>query len=306
MDERALIAYLTRRCGAEGGALEVGSGDDAAVLSRSGAPLVLSVDACVEGVHFRFDWASPEDVGWRATMAALSDLAAMGARPVTLLSSWIIRKSTDDQTLKSIADGIASAADSVGICVAGGNVSNGDQLSITTTVVGETNEPLRRSGARPGDGVWVTGTLGAAALGMHAIARNMAAPRFAERWRRPVARIGEGLALAGVAKACADVSDGLIADLEHVCEASGAGAIVEAARLPLEPGHDALARALGLDPLELALAGGEDYELVFACDRVPPVPATRIGSFTPGGGVRVLDDRGRELALSRHGFVHGQ
>ena len=170
--------------------------------------------------------------------------------------------------------------------------------------------PLLRSGARAGDALFVTGTLGAAALGLSLLSRDEGAREqaaaFVERWRRPRARFDRIPALLGVASSAIDVSDGLAQDLAHLARASGVAAIVESALLPLEDGHAVLATALGLDGDLLALSGGEDYELLFTAeaDAVDASIATRIGSVTAGQGVRVLDRSGDERVLPRGGYQH--
>lgn len=310
-DEFELIAAIRERLARKDERIEIGIGDDAAILKPTTRGTVLSVDVVVEGVHFDRRWLAWEDVGWRGYSAALSDLAAMGARPSAGLLSMILPSTMGDDDVLAIVDGVAAAADAFGAPVVGGNVSSGTQLSMSTTVVGEAPaRPITRSGARIGDAVYVTGSVGAAALGLALLSSGEAARAgalpFVARWRRPRPRFDVVPALEGVATSAADVSDGLAQDLGHLCEASGVGAVIEEARLPLEPGHDALARALGRDGMLLALAGGEDYELVFTAprSRVAPGIATEIGAVVEGSKVRVLDRHGQERTLARAGHRH--
>jgi thiamine-monophosphate kinase len=188
-------------------------------------------------------------------------------------------------------------------------MATGSELSITTTVVGDAPDaPLTRSGVRPGDALFVTGTLGAASLGLQLLraGRGELAPACVERWRRLVARVREGAQLAGTASAAIDVSDGLLQDLGHLASASGVGFELELSQLPLAPGLELACRVLGLDPQALALAGGEDYELLFTLPdgRIPPL-GTRIGRAVAAQGVRLLDRQGRVVAPPPNaGFQH--
>jgi thiamine-monophosphate kinase len=309
MDEFGRIAEIRRRLSVVPlRDVEIGIGDDAAVLSPSAGRDVLSVDAAVEGVHFRLDWAQPEDVGFRSLVAALSDLAAMGALPRAALCAIIAPPALDESVLYAIADGMAQASARYAAPVIGGNLATGDQLSITTTVVGECeSDPLVRHGARPGDGLFITGNLGSAALGLAALTlgRRADAPQSVARWLRPEARIAEGRALRGVASAAIDVSDGLLQDLGHLCRASAVGAEVEVARLPRSVELNERALALGCDALALVLTGGEDYELLFTAAAQDVPGATRIGRIAEGSEVRLVDASGQEMAWSRSGgFRH--
>ena len=288
----------------------LGIGDDAAILRNPGADVVLSVDTAVENVHFTRVIAPLPAIGARAFSAAISDLAAMGARPQAALSSLIVPRELSLDEFDALTRGIAQAAADYACPVVGGNLSSGKELSVTTTVIGTTTGlGLCRSGARPGDRIYVTGTLGDAALGLRLLQRGAAerGPEFVARWQAPRARIAEGITLLGRASAAIDISDGALQDLGHVCEASGLGAEIIASRLPLRAGFDALASALKLDPLELALFGGEDYELIFTLPEHAEEPGfgTCIGRMlaTPNT-VRVIDDQGGILPLAGRGYRH--
>lgn len=288
--------------------VRVSIGDDAAILERSDAEVVLSVDAAVENVHFSRAWLSWEEIGARAVIAALSDLAAMGATPRSALLSLICPPSLDDEALYALIDGVANAQHDYRCPVVGGNLARGTELSITTTVVGVAPaKPLLRGGARPGDGLYVTGTLGSAALGLRLLQSNQAAlsPDDVARFRRPCARIAEGVLLSRFASAAIDVSDGLLQDLAHVCEASKIGCTVESAKLPISAAEHA-AQAVRANRVDLALTGGEDYELLFAAAVTPAdVRATRIGTFTAEPSIRVIDASGRVVTPgSAAGFDH--
>jgi thiamine-monophosphate kinase len=316
VDELERIARLRNLLStAPAAGVTLGIGDDAALLAPASGSLVLSVDASVEGVHFSQAWAGLDVIAERAFAAALSDLAAMGAQPRAALSSLALPADFPDADFEQLARGSARAAQAHACPIVGGNLVRASELSIHTTVLGEV-EPalaLRRDGARDGDGVFVTGILGAAALGLAVLQRGTAPSEgartepFVARWRQPVPRIAEGLALRSVASAAIDVSDGLVQDLGHVCAASKLGAVIEAGCLPLARGHVELAHALGGDPLAFALAGGEDYELVFTLPprAAAPAFATRIGRIDKAAhGVMVLDAAGRKLQLDAQGYRH--
>lgn len=310
MDELSLLAKIRERFDARHPRVTLGIGDDAAILAATSGGAVLSVDVAVEGVHFDRRWLSLEEAGHRGYVAALSDLAAMGATPSAGLLSMIVPGSSSDDEVLSMIEGAHRAAEEYDAPIVGGNLSSGAQLAMSTTVMGEAPpKPLRRDGARPGDALYVTGRLGAAALGLALLSRGEerregAAP-FVARWRTPRARFDRLADIVSVATSAMDISDGLLMDLERLTEASGVAATVESANLPTEPGHHELARALGLDGDVLALTGGEDYELLFTANAsLDPSVATRIGSIHAGSGVRVLDRNGRERSLNVRGYAH--
>lgn len=292
----------------------LGMGDDAAVLEASTSRQVLTVDVAVEGVHFDRAFGTPRDMGYRAYMIAASDLAAMGARGRAALLALVLPPDVDDPMLLSLIDGVAAAADEVGAPVVGGNLSSGTELSITTTLVGEVDgEPLRRSGAKPGDALFVTGEPGAAALGLHWLRAGRSpeddsrASHCVARYLRPRARMEGGQRLLGHATAAIDVSDGLLQDLGHICEASGVGAEVHVSPIPQAAGFTDLAHHLGVDPTPLALTAGDDYELLFAAaadDAVARQVGTAIGTITAGHEVTVRAPDGTPLHLQQRGFDH--
>jgi thiamine-monophosphate kinase len=302
--EHERIARLSARFATSSPEVRLGIGDDAAWLAPD---LVLSVDAQVEGVHFLPRFAPYDVLAERAATAALSDLAAMGARPLAMLSSLILPRTLDDAALDQLHEGLARAADRYGAPVVGGNLAAGSELSLSTTVLGRADAPLLRTGARPGDGVYVTGHVGARALGLRAllaVRRDAALEAFVDAWLHPTARITEGLALRGVASTCIDISDGLLADLGHVLDASQVGADVELAALPFAPGFEAACALLDLDALALALDGGEAYELVFTATTTPPITATRIGTIRAEPGVVLHGPDGSVRPHVASGFDH--
>jgi len=292
-------------------AVRLGIGDDCAVLAPSALPSVWTVDAAVEGVHFARHFMELEDIAYRAFMAAASDVAAMGGRATAALSALALPQSFSDHELRRLVTGLARAADECGCPIVGGNLARANELSLTTTVLGEC--PARiisRAGAKVGDGIFVTGTLGGAALGLRLLQRGMPSERAFEpiiqRFLAPRARLDVALALAEVAHAAIDVSDGLVQDLSHLCHASGVGARIDAAALPVLEELAEAAGTLWLDPIALALEGGEDYELLFTAERkrVPSSLARCIGSVVAiDDGVTVLDAQGK-LVRTGNGFDH--
>lgn len=310
--EFELIARFTRALPLAGAGVRLGPGDDAAVLRPpAGEDLAVTVDAVVEGVHFDGRFGA-DDVGWKALAVNLSDLAAMGARPLWALVALAFPAGTPAARLEGVARGLGACARAHRVAVAGGNVTRASELSVTVTVAGAVPRggALTRAGARPGDLLLASGAFGEAALGRAPGARGA----LARRQRRPEPRVALGVALRGVARAAIDVSDGLVQDLGHLCAASGVGAEVEAAALPTSAAYRRAARALP-EPLAPALSGGEDYELLLA---VPPgrldrahaaarrtaTPLAVIGRFVRGQGVRVLREAGDELRLGVGGHDH--
>ncbi|APR82920.1 Thiamine-monophosphate kinase [Minicystis rosea] len=291
----------------------LGIGDDAAVIAPSPDALVWTVDAAVEGVHFRRDLLSLADIGYRATMAAASDLAAMGATPLGLLAALVLPPWLSDEDLVALAEGQREAASALGTAVIGGNLARGGELSITTTALGAASRPLTRAGARPGDAVWMAGPVGLAAAGLAMLLRggessSAAAITAIEAWRRPRARIVQGLVAAPRAHAAIDVSDGLAQDLGHVATASGVRIIVGAQTI-VEPALREAAADLGRDALDLALHGGEDYALVITLPEGDALEGfVRIGEVVTASageaGVSLRREDGTVAALDGRGFDH--
>lgn len=243
------------------GDLAADIGDDAAVLSsaawnvHAGRQLVVSTDACIEGAHFREGWLTAREVGARAVAAALSDLAAMGARADAVLLAFVV-PALWRARLGDVADGIAEVIRPTGARIIGGNLSQGVAFGITTTVIGSADRPVSRRGAKPGDRLLVTGTLGGPGAALAAWNGGEKATGWARaRFASPEPRLAEGLRLAAAGvHAMLDISDGLAADARHLAAASGVRLRIEASRVPAGPGVSA----------RDALASGEEYELLIA------------------------------------------
>lgn len=264
------------------GPLAVGIGDDAAVLDvPPGERLVASTDTAVDDVHFRRDWMSPREIGYRAVTAALSDLAAMAASPLGILVSLQI---PDDsrQLLNEIADGVGDAVRAGGTVIRGGNIAAGGAIAISTTVLGSALTPLRRAGARAGDNVYVTGLLGGPAAALGALRSGKPpAPNHRERFAHPVARIVEARWLAARgATAAIDLSDGLPGDAAHLAAASGVALELSLDDLPLLGGVSA-DDALGGEEYEILLTARAQIAAAEFSDRFG-VPLTRVGAVIDG------------------------
>jgi thiamine-monophosphate kinase len=277
--EHAWLATLPRRlrrASPEAG-IVIGPGDDAAVVRVRAGRLLLTTDALIEGVHFRTGWLSPRALGRRAFSVNASDVAAMGGRPRWALLAAAIPPATPVRELDAVLAGFAAAARRDGAQVVGGNIAAGRHLALTAALVGEARgRVVTRAGARAGDGLWVTGTLGACGLAV----RRLAAGHAGQLPDAP-SRVRAGERLAAVASAMIDVSDGLAQDLGHLCRASGVGAVVDLSCLPVAP---ACRRALGPAAARFALTAGEDYELLFA---VPRVREAALARLAPRLGCRI-------------------
>lgn len=298
----------------------LGLTDDAALIEcPPGERLVVTVDAMVEGVHF-LPTDPPDLVARKLVRVNLSDLAAMAARPVGYFLTTALPKSHGDDWLAGFAAGLAQDQAEFGITLLGGDsVSTPGPVTLTLTAFGRVTigAEVRRGGARPGDLVYVTGTIGDGALGLDAAQGKLdglvsaADVAFlADRYRLPRPRVGLGPLLSGLASAMMDVSDGLAGDLGHICTVSGVAGVIEASRVPLS------AAAVKLpDRIASVLTGGDDYELLFTAppDHQPEilaaslaanVPVTIIGRIEAGQGVRVMDAAGSEIPLDGVGWRH--
>ena len=296
----------------------IGIGDDAAAWQGDGAPVLATTDALVEGVHF-IPGTPWRELGWKALAVNLSDIAAMGGVPQYALVNLSLPGQTEVEDVARLYRGLADLANQYRVAVVGGNVTAAPAVMIAVTVIGRAlgEGLLRRSAAAPGDRVAVTGYLGAAAAGLGLLRGDIRLPSGSGEFLRkahlqPRPRVAEGQVLvrAGV-RAAIDISDGLVADLSHVCAASRVGARVHVDAVPV---HSQVREALGQKALDLALSGGEDYELLFtAPDRVVKevagllgvgCPVTVIGEVTEGTKVGLLAGDGRPYYIDGPGWDH--
>ena len=303
--------------------LIIGIGDDAAAWQGKGFGLG-TTDILVQDVHFTLETTTWHDLGWKALAVNISDIAAMGGFPDYAVISLGLPSNTEVEDIIKLYRGMAEIARQFNMAIVGGDISEAPLLIISPSVIGrvEKDKMLTRSGAVPGDRIAVTGYVGSSAAGLRMMKEKpeldpAIAPALIEAHLRPWPRVTEGQLLGenGV-KAAIDISDGLIADLAHICRASGVEARV---RLPDIPIHPALKAAFGEDAISLALSGGEDYELLFtapgmvidkvrARGAVSPlsIPVTIIGEITGGkpGRVTLLDENGGDIGLGKGGWEH--
>ncbi len=322
LGEFGLIEALRRRARRAGGPWVEGIGDDAAVLRpRPGHEIALTSDALIEDVHFRWATTDARSLGAKTLAVSLSDLGAMGARPLGCLLSLGLPADATGERIDGFLRGLLGTARAARCPLVGGDTVRARAWMLSLTAVGELprGQALWRRGARPGDRILVTGALGGAALGLALLERGEggapSAGPFVRRQLRPAPpwQAGERLRRSGLATAAIDLSDGLVQDLGHVLRASRVGADLELERLPLPRGMGAACQRAGLDPERLALAGGEDYELLFCVrPRAPAAqlfsrrlrcPVSEIGRIRRGRGLALFRAGTRVLAPTR-GFEH--
>ncbi len=307
LSEFDLIDSFFADCGAVRSDVVCGVGDDAALLQPPpGHELAITQDTLVEGVHF-LAGTDPRNLGHKVLAVNLSDLAAMGAQPAWATLSLTLA-AADRDWLKAFANGFCTLAAQHGVRLVGGDTTRGP-LSISVCAHGlvPAGEALRRSGARPGDGIWVTGTLGDAGLALRELLEDPAgevSEFLRRRLERPQPRVAAGLALRGKASAAIDVSDGLVADLGHLTRASGVGAQIRLPQLPLSAAVAGYVSGTG--DWGLPLSAGDDYELCFTlpAGSQPDCPAVCIGEITEASGVRVVGANGDEYVPAHNGYRH--
>lgn len=308
MNEFDVIRHLSDRLPDPPAEVVVPIGDDCAVLCLGDALWVAAADMLVSGRHFK-EWASPEDVGYKAVAANVSDVAAMGGVPRFVLASG---GADDAETTLRCMDGVLEACEEFGAYPLGGDTTGAAALTVDVSILGQlAHAPVLRSGARPGDLLVVTGELGASTAGLLALERGDAGPkRLIHKHLRPEPRLVAGRAAARLgAHAMIDLSDGLASDVRHVCERSGVGCRIDLNLLPIAGDTREYLRSAGRDPEILAATGGEDYELLVAAPREvvealaaeSEVPATVIGEVT-GEGIDFL--RGGERVDGLSGWDH--
>jgi len=328
LDERKLIAVIRGRFAPRGRAVEEGIGDDAAVLRFGGGRLLLTKDLLVEGVDFRRSWQPPRFLGRKSLNVNLSDIAAMGGRPLYALLGLALPKNLERRWIEEFLRGFREAAEEHVVLLVGGDLSSAPRVMISVTVAGRADKPVLRRGAAPGDFLFVSGTLGDAAGGLRLL-RRKAGPclaavagipekefgrpgvRLVKAFLDPQPRLELGLELSrrGLASAMIDLSDGLSVDLGHLCRESRVGAEVWSSSLPLS----SELRMLFPSPLSLALHGGEDFELLFSArpSRLKELlrlsrrhPLYPVGRVVRGGEITLLGRGGRRSRLPERGWRH--
>ena len=291
LGEFGLIGALAERF-PQGDDVLIGPGDDAAMVAFPDGRVVVSTDLHVDTRHFRRDWASAAEIGHRVAAANLSDLNAMGGRATALTIGLAAPADLPVAWALELADGIVAECALVGASVVGGDLTSADQVMVAVTALGSVaGDPVRRSGARPGDVVAIAGRQGWAAGGLAVLTRGFRSPRkLVEAYKRPEPPYGAGAQAAALgATAMIDVSDGLLADVGHVAEASGVAIDVRSASFEVAEPLQAVGAALGADPLRFILTGGDDHCLVatFPAGSLLPEGWSEIGAVSEGSGVTV-------------------
>jgi len=308
--ESDLIRRIRNQTKSRGGRLRLGVGDDCAILRpRAQEELVVTTDLSLEGTHFRLNWHTPESIGHRCLARGLSDVAAMGARPLACFLSLGLPAKTKQSWVNGFLRGLLELSERHSCPLAGGDTGESKSGVVADiTVVGTVphGKSLLRSGAKAGDTIYVTGVLGAAAAGLKSLASGAASRRsrnWIERhnWPEPRIQIGIDLREKRLARAMIDISDGLSVDLAHICEESSVGAVLNRELIPVAQNAD----------LDLALHGGEDYELLFTAPsnakvpvEVKGVPITEIGWITSQHGVYITDLRSKAKRLTAKGWQY--
>ncbi|MEP7033513.1 MAG: thiamine-phosphate kinase [Actinomycetota bacterium] len=329
LSEDGLVAAIRTVLSGETSGVIVGLGDDAAVVEPGTGSSVLTTDLLVDGVHFERGSTSARDLGAKAIAVNVSDIAAMGASPRYALASLALPSDIEAAWVVELYGGMRAACDEYALALVGGDLSRAERLVISVMVLGEVSRghAVTREGARAGDAIVVTGSLGAAAAGL-ALSRAPApvllaalsagwARELLDALARPAARVGEGVTLAQCgATAMMDLSDGVAKDLSRLCIASGVGARVRLADVPIPEAVRAAAAALAVDPLDLAISGGEDYELLAtiaptevdgARERLRDrfgLALTRVGDIVEGQGLVAVDAHGAESTMEPKGWDH--
>ncbi|MCJ7663292.1 MAG: thiamine-phosphate kinase [Desulfobacterales bacterium] len=318
--EFALIAAI-REMAAEGEGVIKGIGDDAAVLRPTpGMVSLVTTDLLLEGVHFQLDLTDPYRLGRKAVAINLSDIASCGGQPRAMLVSLAIAPDAVLAFVQSLYKGMLEQAQEFKVALVGGDTSRAEKLLISVTMIGEAEEAkiVYRAGAKKGDLIFVTGQLGDAALGLRQLKQGGKEGGLVQRHLTPVPRVKQGQAIAqrGLATAMIDISDGLVADLGHIAEASAVGAEIRLSALPLSEEYRKEVRAYTPDLYQLALTGGEDYELLFtsapekeqAVGKLAQelgIPIQAIGEIVDlSAGIRVIGAGGKEYLLKHKGHDH--
>jgi len=309
LGEERLIELIQQTVKSRGN-LHLGIGDDALVLADG--LTVMTTDAYAEGVHFDLGYMSYYDVGTRCASACLSDIVAMGAEPLVMVVALAIPPQTDSREVKWLYQGMEKVCGLLGCEIGGGDIIRFDRLVVTLTALGRTNRPIYRSGAKPGDFLYLTGYAGLAEIGRLVLKKGLSQTgkfKFAViRHLFPLPRLGVLKRLREHINALIDTSDGLATDARHLSKMSGVRIVIEPERIPVHPATRRFCQEEGIVPEGFALISGEDYELLFTTRQVLPeridrIPLTRIGRVEAGSGV-YLEQENRRTRLKVSGYDH--
>ncbi len=320
IDELSALRRIEEHFNTASDSVKVGIGDDAAVVDVTpGMLLVATTDSQVEDVHFVKSLISPSILARKSVAVSVSDIGAMGGVPRYILASAGFSAGEDEHYLAQIISGFRKSEKEFGVKVIGGNLSASDKVFLDITALGEIepDKVVKRTGAREGDLIYVSGTLGDSALGLKLLRQGAASESLVERHLSPQPRLelGRQLAVSGAVTSMIDVSDGLLLDLGRITVDKGLGARIDADKLPLSEEYKSLASEYTEEFFELALCGGEDYELLFTVpaeniDMVSEIASSvetdvaEIGIVTPEQAIHILDSNGEEIKLKQRGFVH--
>jgi len=333
--ELPLIELIRRRFGQRSKGVIAGIGDDAAVIESNDNNLLITTDMMLEGIHFDLSFTTPYHIGYKLVSINVSDIFAMGGIPKYLLLNIALNKNIDKSFVDGFFDGVHDAAKLYRVSLIGGDMSSSKKgIAVAASLIGYSKKQIMRSGAKPGDKIYVTGNLGDSACGLEilktavspkpsAISKGLKAESYPltakykqkgltwniispliQRHLMPVARNPKSF--AGYATAMIDISDGLFIDLTRLCNESKVGAKIYAEQIPISPQMKKASSIVGMDSLKLAASGGEDYELLFTAHSYPPaggVKITCIGEITKKDRV-VIDEKGRETKLKTEGYQH--
>jgi len=296
----------------------VGIGDDAAVI-KAGKNILLTTDMMVEGVHFDLSWITPFQLGFKLVSVNISDIYAMGGKPQYVLLNFSAHRNSTREFFDLFFDGIEEALKTYSVSLIGGDISSADRIMLSLTAVGTGEKILKRKGARVGDRIYVTGTPGDSACGLALLKKIRRTIDFAKPGRKglpvswdiaapllrrhlmPLARNPKRI--SGAATSMIDISDGLLLDLSRLCKESGVGARIWVRDIPVSKELKEVSACLGVSALDLALNGGEDYELLFTASAKAKVEASCIGEITRSG-ISVVDDKGKRTKVSVRGYQH--
>ena len=304
--ELELIRYLRKRFPKKRSEIVESIGDDAMVL-RDG--YVISTDSFFEKTHFELSYFSFFALGYHAMAASLSDIAAMGASPISALVSLCIPKKIGAKAIRELYDGFSELTKKYKCDISGGDIVKCQTFGMTITVIGRTKTPLLRSGAKPGNFLYVTNFLGLAETGRIALKESLSKSQYSDAFQKhlyPEPRINEAFSIKKYVTACIDTSDGLSTDAHHLAEESGVKIVIDAEHIPIHPEVGKLCSAKRQDPTRFILSAGEDFELLFTAKRLPKISGVkvfRIGRVMKGRGLYIAQT-GREQPVRPSGYSH--